>query len=250
MKSQEELFYIVEKYFWLKNINLFNSLVCQLVSLSAMIINYDLCIITEEVPAKGLTHLKLARRALDGGATIIQFREKQKSARECLEIALALKKLCREAGAAFIVNDRLDIALLCEADGVHLGQEDLPAALAKKVLQEKKSPMLLGVSSHSVEQAKKAKAEGADYLGFGPIYSTISKETGYRPLGPEAITRIKKEVNLPLLAISGIKPDNALECLRAGADGIAVISAVSRAPDPEEAVRSLREIVRQAKNIW
>lgn len=212
-----------------------------------MIIAYDLCVITEEVPQRNLGHVQLARHALAGGATIIQFREKQKGARESFEITWELKELCRRHQVPFIVNDRLDIALLCEADGVHLGQEDLPASLAKNILRERAPQMLLGVSTHNLEQAQKARADGADYIGFGPIFSTISKETGYRPLGPEAITQVKKAVGLPVLAISGIKADNAYACIMAGADGLAVISAVSRAPDPEAATRDLRELVKQAK---
>lgn len=217
--------------------------------LAAMNIIYDLCVITEEVPQKNLNHLQLAHRAIAGGATIIQFREKQKGDRESLEIALALKDLCRQAQVTFIVNDRLDIALLCAADGVHLGQEDLPAALARKIIQEKAPRMLLGVSTHSLEQALRAKTDGADYIGLGPIFATASKETGYQPLGPGAITEVKRAVKLPVLAIGGISADNAAACIRAGADGVAVISAVSGAEDTEAATVVLRERVKQSKNI-
>lgn len=218
-------------------------------SLRPSTFSYDLCVITEEVPAKGLSHLETARQAIAGGANIIQFREKQKGARECLEIAVTIRDLCREQGVIFIVNDRLDIALLAEADGVHLGQEDLPAPLAKNILQEKAPRMLLGISTHSLEQAQKAEKEGADYIGLGPIFPTASKETGYSPLGTKIIIQVKKAVDLPLLAISGINAQNAPLCIQAGADGVAVISAVSRAQDLRAAAKELREQVKQAKKI-
>jgi thiamine-phosphate pyrophosphorylase len=183
---------------------------------------YSLCVITDE-QLSGLRHREVAAQALEGGATMIQLRDKRGDLRSLCEEAGAIRQLCRRYRRLFIVNDRLDVALLAEADGVHLGQEDLPAELARPLLH---AGMLLGISTHSVEEAREAEAAGADYIGFGPVFPTGTK-TGTRPtVGLDGIRMVKTAVKVPVLAIGGITLDRVPEVVRAGADGIAVISAI------------------------
>ncbi|MFN3476319.1 MAG: thiamine phosphate synthase [Candidatus Methylomirabilales bacterium] len=204
---------------------------------------WELCVITDRKVSGGLSHREMAERALQGGASIIQLRDKEASPRALLPEAFALAQLCRQYGATFIVNDRLDLALASGADGVHLGQDDLPAQAARRLLQGK----LLGVSTHSVEQAVQAEEDGADYIGVGPIFPTATKETGYRPLGLEGLRKIREAVKIPVLAIGGIDFENAPLVIQAGADGVAVISAVVGAHDITQAAHRLWGIVRSAK---
>jgi len=206
-------------------------------------LRFELCAITDREAAKGLSHGEMAELALEGGASIIQLRDKAASPRELLPQALEVAEVCRRFQAAFIVNDRLDLALAAGADGVHLGQEDLPPGAARRLLQGR----LLGVSTHSLEQAIAAEGEGADYIGVGPVFPTATKETGYRPLGLEGLRMIRECVKIPILAIGGITEANAAEVIAAGADGVAVISAVMGAPDIRAAARRLIAVIRSAR---
>jgi len=183
---------------------------------------YSLCVITDEQIAR-LRHREVAAQALEGGATMIQLRDKGGDLRSLYGEAVAIRQLCRRHRRLFIVNDRLDVALAAEADGVHLGQEDLPARLARPLLHP---GMLLGISTHSVEEAREAEAAGADYIGFGPVFPTGTK-TGTRPtVGLDGIRVVKTAVELPVLAIGGITLERVSEVIHAGADGVAVISAI------------------------
>jgi thiamine-phosphate pyrophosphorylase len=183
---------------------------------------YALCVITDE-QISGLRHREVAAQALAGGATMIQLRDKKGDLRHLYEEALAIRELCRQHGGCFIVNDRLDLALAAEADGVHLGQEDLPARLARPLLH---AGMLLGISTHSVEEAREAEAAGADYIGFGPVFPTGTKTATRPTVGLDGVRAARAAVKLPVLAIGGITAERVPEVLRAGADGVAVISAV------------------------
>ena len=143
--------------------------------------------------------------------------------------------MVKRSGGVFIVNDHADIAKAVDADGVHLGQDDLPVEYGRKVLGEGK---LIGISTHSVEQAREAEAAGADYIGFGPLFPTTTKDAGSYQ-GAEKLRLLRNAVTLPVLAIGGITPDNLAEVMQAGADGVAVISAVLSAPDPGAVARDL-----------
>jgi thiamine-phosphate pyrophosphorylase len=143
--------------------------------------------------------------------------------------------MVKRSGGVFIVNDHADIAKAVDADGVHLGQDDLPVEYGRKVLGEGK---LIGISTHSVEQAREAEAAGADYIGFGPLFPTTTKDAGPHQ-GVENLRSLRNAVTLPVLAIGGITPDNLAEVMQAGADGVAVISAVLSAPDPGAVARDL-----------
>jgi len=179
--------------------------------------------------------------ALEAGVKFFQYRNKRGTRREIYEASLQLVPLARGAGALFIVNDHADIALAVDADGVHLGQDDLPIEHARNLLGSGK---LIGISTHSPEQAKAAEAGGADYIGFGPVFRTSTKDAG--PVqGSETISVIKRMVSVPVIAIGGITLANVGEAVRAGADGVAVISSVLSAPDRKiAAVEMIREIQR------
>jgi len=183
---------------------------------------YSLCVITDE-QISGLRHREITAQALEGGATMIQLRDKGGDLRSLYEEAVAIRELCRRYRRLFIVNDRLDVALAAEADGVHLGQEDLPPERARPLLHP---GMLLGISTHSVGEARAAEAAGADYIGFGPVFPTATK-AGTRPtVGVDGIRMVKAAVALPVLAIGGITLERVPEVVHAGADGVAVISAI------------------------
>jgi thiamine-phosphate diphosphorylase len=170
---------------------------------------------------------------LGGGCRLVQLREKTLPLAELLPLAQRLARRCREVGALFIVNDRADLALAVDADGLHVGQGDLPARRARDVLRP---GMILGVSTHDPEQARRAVADGADYVAVGSIYPTSTK-AGFQLVGLDLIRRVRPEVPVPLVGIGGITTENAGAVLAAGADAVAVISALCASPDPEAATR-------------
>jgi thiamine-phosphate pyrophosphorylase len=178
---------------------------------------------------------ELLEAILKGGARLVQLREKTLPLVELLPLAQRLARQCREARALFIVNDRADVALAAGADGLHVGQEDLPAGRARALLRP---GMILGVSTHDPEQARRAVADGADYVAVGAIFPTTTKPS-FELVGPELIRRVRSQIPVPLVGIGGITADNAATVLAAGADAVAVISALCGAPDPEAATRLL-----------
>ena len=177
-----------------------------------------------------------ARAAIAGGADVIQLRQKDVPDDELLAMAAELRELTDETGRIFIVNDRADIASLVGADGVHLGQHDLPVSEARKLLRP---GAIVGRSTHSLEQARSAANEGADYISVGPIFPTETKDAG-SPVGPGLIKQVAEAVSLPIVAIGGITPDNAGEVRQAGAAIAAVCSAICDADDPAAAAAAIR----------
>jgi thiamine-phosphate diphosphorylase len=176
---------------------------------------------------------------------MVQLREKEWPSGRLLALADRLRARCREARVTFVVNDRLDLALALAADGVHLGQEDLPPRVARPLLRP---GMLLGVSTHSVEQARAAQAAGADYVAVGAMFPTATKPD-FELVGPDLVRKLRAEIRAPLIGIGGITPDNVGEVIRAGAAGVAVISAVCAADDPERATRRFLEAIRMARAL-
>jgi thiamine-phosphate pyrophosphorylase len=160
---------------------------------------------------------------LDAGVTFIQYREKEKTRREIYEEALRLRELTRTFGATLIINDHADIALAVGADGVHLGQDDLPLGEARQIMHGR----LVGISTHNLQQAREAEAGGADYIGFGPIFHTTTKDAG-APMGVDSIRLIKRNVGIPLVAIGGIYPIDVGPVFKAGADAVAVATAICK----------------------
>jgi thiamine-phosphate pyrophosphorylase len=194
-------------------------------------------VLTDETVQNRFSHLELARRAIAGGADTIQLREKRKGAGELVEIAGAVRRVCREADVPFIVNDRVDVALAVDADGVHLGRNDLPIAVARRLLGPGK---IIGGTASRIEEAIEAQEEGADYVGFGHIYATKSKQKHGDPKGPAALRPVCSALRIPVVAIGGIEENNLGAVLEAGAWGIAVIASVCAAPDPARAASILR----------
>jgi len=204
-----------------------------------------LCVITDRRLARGRSHAEVARQALAGGATMIQLRDKEAGSRELHETAVLLRRITREHGALLIVNDRADIALASEADGVHVGQDDLPVAAARRLLGPR---AVVGASARNPYEALAAERAGADYLGVGPIHEARgSKPDTLPPQGVELLRRIAARVRLPLLAIGGIGASNAAEIIDAGASGVAVISAVVAAEDIAAATAELLAVVDGAR---
>ena len=175
--------------------------------------------------------LDVTKDVLDAGADCLQLREKDMAVREYAELAASIARMCREAGTLFIVNDRPDIAVAVGADGVHLGQEDVPVAQARKVLS---GEMIVGVSTHNIEQARQAAADGADYIGVGPVFATGTKPSA-QPVGLDYVRQAASEIDLPMTAIGGITLDNVGEVIAAGARWVAVCSAIISSDDPGQA---------------
>ena len=195
-------------------------------------------VITDVELSLGRGTEEVVRRALAGGARAIQLREKRFSDRQLLKTALSLRAMTYEAGAVLIINDRVDIALAAGADGVHVGQDDLPADTARRLLGPYR---ILGVTVETPAEARAAELAGADYLGTGPVYATSTKPDAGLPYGPSLVQRIKASTTVPVVAIGGIDQRNAEEVARAGADGLAVVSAVVGRQDIEQSVRLLLE---------
>lgn len=200
-------------------------------------------VLTDRDWSRGRSTLEVAEAAIAGGATVIQLRDKVASTRELVEEGRALRRLTRERGVLLLVNDRVDVALAVEADGAHVGQDDMPAALARALLGPDR---ILGVSAGALTEAQGAAAAGADYLGVGPIYATRAKADAGEPTGPALLREMRARFDVPLVAIGGITADNAGEVVRAGAAGVAVITAVVAAEDITAAARRLRAEVERA----
>jgi len=180
------------------------------------------------------------RKAVKGGADLVQLRDKQSCGKTFLENAKKLSSLLNGGGVPFIVNDRVDIALACGADGVHLGQNDMPVADARRLMGKK---AIIGASCHTVAQARRAQSEGADYIGAGQIYHTTTKGITRHPIGIRGYAAIRKAVSIPVIAIGGIKTDNATELVEAGCDGIAVVTGIMWAKDPVKTARLFKKIL-------
>jgi thiamine-phosphate pyrophosphorylase len=191
----------------------------------------------------GRSHLEVAGQLVRGGASAIQLRHKLDNKDELLAIAQKLKNLCAENNVLFIVNDHLDIALAVGADGLHLGQKDLPVRAARRLLP---IDMIVGVSVTTVKQAKEAEGSGADYIAVGSMYPTPSKETAV-VVGLEKLRKVRGAVSLPLVAIGGINQDNAAEVAAAGADAVAVIGAIMQAESIERASRKIIKAFERGK---
>lgn len=201
----------------------------------------SLIVLTDEIQAGERSLVEVVRAVLRGGAPAVQLRSKYGTARELVELTRTLLAETRSAGALLFVNDRVDVALAGDADGVHLGDDDLPLTAARRIVP---SGFLLGRSVETLEQARIAEREGADYLGVGPVFATESKPDAGAPIGLTGLGRVAGAVQIPVVGIGGIDHSNAAAVREAGAAGIAVIRAVMRAEDPEEEVRRLLRELR------
>ena len=200
-----------------------------------------LYVILDRAAARGRELPALLEAVLAGGGRVVQLREKTMPMAELFPLARTLRERCRRAGALFIVNDRADLALALGADGLHVGQEDLPAAAARRILRP---GMILGVSTHDEPQARRAREDGADYIAVGSIFPTGTK-TGFQLVGLDLLRELRPRLGVPVVAIGGITEANAAQVMEAGADAAAVISAVCGTPDPREATARLLEVMRR-----
>ncbi|ADL13537.1 thiamine phosphate synthase [Acetohalobium arabaticum] len=208
--------------------------------------DWDLYLVTEEELSSGRCTLEVVKAAINGGVDLIQLRDKGKDLAYRYELGLKIRELTAEAGVDLIINNRVDLALALEADGVHLGQDDLPLKAAQKLLPEDK---IIGISASTVEEALQAEAGGADYLGVGSIFATDSKDlkNDRSAVGLNRLAEIKSKVDIPVAAIGGLNQDNISEVIAAGADVISVISAVTQAEDIEWKTEELKGIIKEAK---
>lgn len=207
-------------------------------------IDYSLYLVTDRKLARGRSTFEIIKAAVDGGTTVVQLREKECSTREFIAQALAIKDFLRARRVPLIINDRLDVAQAVKADGVHLGQTDMPLEMAKGILGDS---MIIGLSAESLQDAIEAEKGGADYLGVSPIYATPTKTDTAPPLGLAGLRQIRKAVRLPLVGIGGLNRENCAEVIRSGADGAAVVSAIVAADDPEAAAATLKQVILEAR---
>ena len=208
-------------------------------------IDYSLYLVTDRGLARGRSTLEIVQAAVSGGVTCVQLREKDCATLEFIEQALAIKNYLTARAIPLIINDRLDVAMAVAADGVHLGQNDMPLGMARKIAG---ASMLIGISAESVQDAVDAEKGGADYLGVSPIYATPTKTDTAPPLGLEGLRAIRERVKIPLVGIGGLNNANAAEVIRHGADGVAVVSAIVAADDPKTSAMNLKQIIDEARN--
>jgi len=209
-----------------------------------MKMDYCLYLVTDHGLSRGRSNLEIIRMAMEGGATVVQLREKEAVTREFLKEALLARAYCREQGVTFIINDRIDIAQAVDADGVHLGQDDMPIDYARKIIGYGK---IIGVSVFDVDEAIAAENDGADYLGVSPIITTPTKPELEEAVGLEGLRKIRKAVKIPLVGIGSMNRTNAYDVIRAGADGVAVVSGIVAADDPIQAASEIKSEVLRAR---
>lgn len=204
-------------------------------------------LVTQETASAGRSSKAIVESAIKGGVDVVQLREKDVAARDRYTLGMRLRELTAEAEIPLIVNDRIDLAQAIDADGVHVGQSDLPVGTVRELLPD----AIIGCSASTVEAATRAERNGADYLGVGAVYGTTSKAVSQDKsgIGPDRIRELATAVSIPVIGIGGIAPSNARAVVEAGAVGVAVISAITAADDPVEATRALRDVVEDSTGM-
>lgn len=210
----------------------------------SLAIAFKLYLITDRKVTK-IPFPEAVRLALKGGVRAVQLREKDLPVRELLALAQKLRKITKEFGAKLFINDRVDVAVAVDADGVHLGGQSMPPEAARAIVGRN---MLIGVSAHTVEEAREAERGGADFITFGPIFSTPSKAKFGAPVGVEDVRTIKNHVRIPVFGLGGIKSENIAQVMQAGADGVAMISGVFSADDIQKAAELMNRRIGEAVN--
>lgn len=203
--------------------------------------DYSIYLVTDDACLQGRALIDCVREALEGGVTLVQYRAKTASSAEMYNEALQLKALCDSFNVPLIINDRLDIAMAVGAAGVHLGQDDLPCAAARKILGE---DYIIGVSAHNPAEARAALLCGADYLGCGAVFGTATK-ADVKKLGTDGLAAICREKGLPVVGIGGVTADNYREVRAAGADGAAIVSGILAQPDIRATVRAIAKVSQE-----
>lgn len=202
----------------------------------------DFYLVTDSDLSKKGT-LSDVEKAVDAGCKIVQYREKNKSTKEMVDEAFHIKNICADR-AIFLVNDRIDVALAVDADGVHIGQDDMPISVARELLGDSK---IIGLSTHEIEQAIFAEKSGADYIGLGPIFNTSTKKDAGDGIGPHLIKEVKAAINIPVVAIGGINKDNCMPVIEGGVDSLVAISAVVCSDDVKRETKEFIDHIRKTK---
>ena len=205
----------------------------------------SLYLVTDRSLSRGRSTLEIVRAGVAGGVTCVQLREKNCTTLEFIREALSVRDFLYGKRVPLIINDRLDVAMAVAADGVHLGQSDMPLKMAREIVG---TDLLIGISAESLEDAIEAAEGGADYVGVSPIYDTPTKTDTAPALGLSGLQAIRRAVDIPLVGIGGLNVDNAASVIDSGADGVAVVSAIVSADDPQSAARRLRAEIDRIKN--
>lgn len=208
------------------------------------LIDWSFCLIADTEYLPKINFFSVIEKVAKEGISLVQLRSKKTDTKTFLNTALKIKKILLPLNIPFIINDRIDIALACQADGVHLGQKDLPLPYAREILGQDK---IIGITTPTSKLAKKAESQGADYVGVGPVFYTESKQRAKKPIGLKQLSLIRKNINIPILAIGGIKPQNAAAVMSTGVDGIAVISAILGSTDPLDSTQKLIHEINKKK---
>jgi thiamine-phosphate pyrophosphorylase len=201
----------------------------------------DLYCITAENYSLGRSNIEVVRQWIDAGIKVIQYREKDKDMKKKYQECQVIRRLTKEAGATFIVNDDIDLAMMIEADGVHIGQDDFPLAAVRHLIGDN---MIIGISTHSPQQARDAAAAGADYIGVGPIFKTSTKKNVCLPVGLEYLEYVVNNISLPFVAIGGIKESNVAEVVQSGARCIAMVTEITEAQNIGKKISDLRKMLK------
>lgn len=214
--------------------------------MNQMRVTFDLSLylVTDRSLSLGRPLEEVVKKAIEGGVTIVQLREKEASTHTFYQLAIALKKLLQPYHVPLIINDRIDIALACDADGLHIGQHDMPYQIARKLLGPDK---IIGLSVENISDAVEANKLDVDYIGLSPVFGTPTKTDTAQPLGLDGVREIMRISKHPAVGIGGINKQNAKDIIRAGADGISVVSAIMSAKDPKEAAHELISVMKHYK---
>lgn len=207
------------------------------------VLDTDIYCLTAEKFSRGRSNVEVVRAMLDAGIKLVQYREKEKKGGVKYEECLAIRRMTREAGAAFIVNDDIDLAVMVEADGVHVGQEDYPVEAVRRLVGD---DMAIGLSTHSPEEAVAAVRRGADYIGVGPIFPTCTKQDVCAPVGFEYLDYVAANVDIPFVAIGGIKEHNVADVVKRGASCVALVTEIVEAEDIGAKIKALRAAMQSA----
>ncbi|MBC8015282.1 MAG: thiamine phosphate synthase [Sporomusaceae bacterium] len=204
--------------------------------------NTDLYCITAEEHSLGRSNIEVVKQMIDAGVKIIQYREKDKKMKAKYQECTVIREMTRQAGVTFIVNDDIDLAMIVEADGVHIGQDDLPIEKVRELVGDK---MIIGISTHCPEEARQAAASGADYIGVGPIFKTATKKDVCEPVGFEYLEYVAQNISIPFVAIGGIKINNITEVMKRGTQCIAIVTEITTAQDIPGRIAEIREMIRK-----
>ena len=204
--------------------------------------NTELYCITAEEHSLGRSNIEVVRQMIDAGIKIIQYREKDKKMKDKYQECKVIREMTKQAGVTFIVNDDIDLAMIVKADGVHIGQDDLPIEKVRELVGDK---MIIGISTHCPEEARQAVASGADYIGVGPIFKTATKKDVCEPVGFEYLEYVAQNISIPFVAIGGIKLTNITEVIKRGTQCIAIVTEITTAQDIPGRIAEIREMIRK-----